>query len=71
MGTRMKKRFRQIFNNETTQELEDSQHGEPETTHRANLHDSQCLCEDCVFENNIPPNEETSQVQLSENSFSP
>ena len=71
MGTRVKKRFRQIFNNETTQEPEDSQHDEPETTQRANLHDSQCLCEDCVFENNIPPNKETSQVQLSENSFSP
>ena len=70
MGTRVKSKYYRLFNNETTQEEEESQHGAPKTPQRENLHDSQCLCEDCVFENHFPPNEETSQVQLTEKSIS-
>ncbi len=68
MSQRVKKKFYDFFNNQDDEVgsiVEARKSQEPEL-----LHDSQCLCEDCVFENRFAQNKETSIVQLSEKSIS-
>ena len=69
MSKRVQAKFYQFFdsqdNDEEVESIARSRIQEQET-----IHDGQCLCEDCVFENRIGKNKETSTCQLSERSIS-
>eukprot|EP00112_Aurelia_sp_Birch-Aquarium-sp1_P009692 Seg211.1 transcript_id=Seg211.1/GoldUCD/mRNA.D3Y31 product="hypothetical protein" protein_id=Seg211.1/GoldUCD/D3Y31 len=70
MSQRVKKKFYDFFNNQDVDDevgsiIQTRKSQEPEI-----FHDSQCLCEDCVFENRFEQNKEISIGQLSEKRIS-